>query len=48
LALTSAVVSAVPPIPQWPLLTSSITTEVTGRMASPSMAIIASVSLWII
>jgi len=44
-ALTSAVVNGLPAIPQWPLLTSSITVQVTGRMASPSIDTRVSVSL---
>ena len=40
--------SAFPPIPQSPLLTSSISTVVTPRMFSPSMETIVSVSLAII
>ena len=47
-AFTSLVVRGLPPIPQSPLLTSSITTHVTGRMFSPSIDTIASVSLRII
>src|SRR5207245_8969452 len=43
-AFTSAVVSGLPPIPQSPLLTSSTTTQVTGRTFSPSTEPIASVS----
>jgi hypothetical protein len=43
-ALTSCVVRGLPAIPQSPLRTSSTTTQVTGRMASPSIATIASVS----
>ena len=37
------VVRGLPPMAQWPLFTSSITTQVTERMLSPSMATIASV-----
>src|SRR5215470_7432555 len=42
---TSAVVSALPPIPQSPLSTSSTTHQVTPRMFSPSIETMASVSL---
>jgi hypothetical protein len=42
-ALTSAVVSGFPPMPQSPLATSSTTTHVTARMFSPSIDTIASV-----
>src|SRR5262245_35949316 len=47
-ACTSAVVRALPPIPQSPLSTSSTTHQVTPRMLSPSIETIASVSLLII
>jgi hypothetical protein len=43
-ALTSFVVSGLPQIPRSPFLTSSITTQVTARRFSPSIAIIVSVS----
>src|SRR5262249_51653205 len=44
-AFTSFVVSGVPPYPQSPLLTSSITTRVACRKFSPSIDTIVSVSL---
>src|SRR5882757_4642400 len=43
-ALTSAVCIGLPPIPQSPLATSSTTTQVTGRMFSPSTSTMASVT----
>jgi hypothetical protein len=42
--LTSAVVSVLPPMPQSPLCTSSMTHHVTDRMFSPSMLTMVSVS----
>src|SRR5215207_3658071 len=42
-SLTSCVVSALPPMLHSPLATSSMVTQVTGRMASPSMSTIVSV-----
>jgi len=47
-AFTSLVVKGFPATPQSPLLTSSMTTHVTGRMLSPSIDTIVSVSLRII
>src|SRR6266550_2009289 len=47
-ALTASVVSAFPPMPHSPLLTSSIVTQVTWRMFSPSIETIASVTFSII
>ena len=41
-------VRALPPIPQSPLSTSSTVTQVTGRMASPSMSTMVSVNFSII
>src|SRR5262249_35305025 len=48
IALTSAAVSGLPPIAQSPLSISCTRTHVTGRIASPSTATMASVTLWII
>ena len=47
IAFTAAVVSALPPIAHAPLSISWMRTQVTGRMASPSIATMASVTLWI-
>src|SRR5215831_7025205 len=47
-AFTSSVVNGVPPIPKSPLFTSSITTQVTLRMFSPSIQTTASVSFFTI
>src|SRR5215475_13772307 len=48
MACTSLVVSALPPMPQSPLSTSSIVTQVTPRMFSPSIETMASVSFLMI
>src|SRR5262249_30450967 len=47
-AFTAAVVNGWPPIPQSPLLTSSMMTDVTWRMVSPSIDTMTSVSFRII